>query len=101
MTWVRNSRGDGLINTTTATTAEPVKGRRDIFVLKNERGVELGLAHESDLRSSATVTGGPIPAVFIADDGEVTWRAVAAWSVNRTTNQAEPILVGSRPAGMM
>ena len=100
MSWVPNSRGDGLINTATATAAEPVKGRRDIFALKNERGVELGLAHESDLRSPATVIAGPLAACFInPDDGSVEWRAIVAWNVSR--NGAEAIIAGTRPAGAM
>jgi len=100
MTWVKNSRGD-YANIGSAVSGEIINSPRagKLVRLKDERGNEVTVVSEDALTPAATVIGGPIPSVFINSQGECQWRCVAAWRVGR--NGAEPILVGSRPAGMM
>ena len=100
--WIKNPRGD-YVNVATAIMGEtfdaPRVGRR--VRLKNRAGDEIAVVSEDALALPDVTIAGPLAAAFIAPDGSVEWRAVAAWRVSRVTNQAEPIIAGGPTSGQM
>lgn len=98
--WVRDPRND-FVNIAGATTGKVIEirggGRR--VELKDVRGNPIAVVPEDALAPPETVIAGPLAAAFIAPDGSVQWRAVAAWRVGR--DGAEAIIAGTRPVGAM
>src|SRR5213082_685907 len=90
------------VNTTHAVVGEIIESRGvRAVVLKDRAGQEVATIREDALNPPDITIAGPLAAAFISPDGEVTWRAVAAWSVNRTTNRADPIIAGGPASGQM
>ena len=67
--------------------------------MKNRTGDEIAVVSPDVLEPPACVFAGPIACVFVSAAGEAVWRCVAAWRING--DNAEPIIVGTRPAGRL
>ena len=101
MNWVKNSRGDWH-NIAAAVRGRVIDTRAGKRVqLQDARGDELAVVDADALDPPQTVIAGPLAACFVSPTGEVQWRAVAAWSVDRTTGRAEPVIAGSPASGEM
>ena len=100
MTWVRNVRGDGYVNTAGATSGKLLDSKGGPRVeLVDGRGNTVAITTPDALESPAVTIAGPIACVFLSSTGEAVWRCVAAWRING--DSAEPIIVGKRPAGRL
>jgi hypothetical protein len=91
------------VNTANAVTGDIVTTTRGVraVVLKDRAGNEVAVVSEDALNPPDVTIAGPLAAAFIAPDGSVEWRAVAAWRVSRTTNGAEPVIAGGPALGVM
>jgi hypothetical protein len=77
-----------------------VRGIRPItFHDRDGKPVATARDVDLDLFETETIIAGPVPAIFIADDGTVTAAPIVAWRIGRSG--AEPIFYGDRPHGHM
>ena len=77
------------------------RGYRPV-TLHDREGKPLATIPDSELDRFEVeiVIAGPVPAIFIADDGAVTAAAIVAWRL-RHGAEAEPIFLGPQPRGHM
>ena len=99
MDWVKDPHGNYL-NIQSAVSGKVIDGRGGPRVeLKDARGNTVGITSPDVLEPPACVLAGPIACVFVSAAAEAVWRCVAAWRING--DNAEPIIVGTRPAGRL
>src|SRR5690242_4284753 len=100
MSWLKDIHGNFVSVSAVATGTPTVTraGERRVE-LKDAHGRVLAITTPDALDPPETVIAGPLAAAFISPTGEVQWRAVAAWSVNRTTGKAEAIIAGDPAVG--
>src|ERR1043165_8921670 len=101
MDWVRTPHNN-FINIRSAVSGKVVDSRGGPRVeLKDAHGNTVGITSPDDLAPPAVLVGGATPAVFITDTGDVAAVPIVAWTVSRTTKQAEPVFLSPRPPGAM